>query len=306
MLAFALFACATPEEPCAGCAADTGGDTDTDTSPSVGSAGCGKAVDLAPGGVQITLDAGADGGGERGYWLSLPENYDPDHAYAVVLGYPGTNWVGEQIQPYLDLERYGAGDYLYAYPDPQWHDFTGWGTYGGWLLGPHAAPADGMADLVFTTAILDQLEAEYCVDTARVFVTGHSWGGDMAAVVGCFLGDRVTATAPVAANEPYWFDGGADFACAGNPAVWTWFGVADDHFTWQSYAGEFGDMQDAFWAEAHACAEETTPVEVGPEDDCVAHTGCSADTRYCLYGPDTEHQAPAGYAQATMAWFGGF
>jgi hypothetical protein len=82
--------------------------------------------------------------------------------------------------------------------------------------------------------------------------------------------------------------------------------VADDHFTWQSYGGEFGDMQDAFWAEEHGCAEETTSVEVGPEDECVAHTGCSADTRYCLYGPDTGHQAPAGYARATMDWFGGF
>lgn len=87
MLAFALFACATPEKPCADCADDTAGDTDTDTSPSVGSAGCGKAVDLVPGGVQITIDAGSDGGGERGYWLSLPEDYDPDHAYAVVLGH---------------------------------------------------------------------------------------------------------------------------------------------------------------------------------------------------------------------------
>jgi pimeloyl-ACP methyl ester carboxylesterase len=93
-----------------------------------------------------------------------------------------------------------------------------------------------MEDLVFTEAMLDDLEQNYCVDTARVFVTGHSWGGDMAAVVACFLGDRVRAAAPAAANRPYWFEpDSGEFSCVGSAAVWTFFGVADDHFTWQDY-----------------------------------------------------------------------
>lgn len=45
-------------------------------------------------------------------------------------------------------------------------------------------------------------------DTERVFATGHSWGGDMAQVVSCFLGERFRATVPVAANRPYWFEDG--------------------------------------------------------------------------------------------------
>lgn len=293
MLLF-LAACA-PEAP------TTGG---SEEAP-VASAGCGNPTELPPGGVQTTIEAGAEGGGTRGYWLALPADYDPDEPHAVVLGYPGTDWVGEQIQPYLDLERHAEAATIFVYPDPLWRDFSGWGTYGGWLLGPNAAPADGMEDLVFTTAILDHLEATYCIDTERVFVTGHSWGGDMAAVVGCFLGARVTATAPVAANEPYWFEA-PDFACTGSAAVWTWFGVADDHFTWQEHPGQFGDMQDVFWAEEHACAADTTSIAAGPDDVCVAHTGCTADTRYCLYGPDTGHQVPDVFAEAAMAWFGGF
>ena len=31
-----------------------------------------------------------------------------------------------------------------------WRDFEGWGNLGGWLLGPHAGPAEGMDDIEFT------------------------------------------------------------------------------------------------------------------------------------------------------------
>lgn len=289
-------------------AADSTGTGDSgDSGAGSASAGCGRSTDLRPGGVQQTIDAGRAGGGERGYWLSLPENYDPDRAYPLVLGYPGTSWVGEQIQPYLGLEATAPGrdGAIFAYPDPLWRDFEGWGNYGGWLLGPNAAPADGMEDLVFTEAMLDDLEQNYCVDTARVFVTGHSWGGDMAAVVACFLGDRVRAAAPAAANRPYWFEpDSGEFSCVGSAAVWTFFGVADDHFTWQDYPGQYGDEQDAFWSQERGCdaAAQDLGLEVGA---CVEHTGCSADTRYCLYGPDTGHQIPDGFAGLIMEWFGG-
>jgi len=259
--------------------------------------------------VQRTLDAGADGGGARGYWLSLPEGYDPERPHALVLGYPGTDTLGEQIQPYLDLERHADGDVIFAYPDPLWRRFEGWGTYGGWTLGPWAGPAEGMEDLVYTEVLLDTLAAELCLDPSRVFVTGHSWGGDMAAVVACFLGERVRAAIPVAANRPYWFepDDGSEVSCPGTPAVWTFFGEADDHFTQQDYPGQYGDEQDAFWADEHACGPDVT--DLGMEDEigsCVEHEGCGSPTRYCLYGPETAHQVPRRFDQVAMDWFLGF
>ena len=58
-----------------------------------------------------------------------------------------------------------------------------------------------MADLAFTETLLNHLESSLCIDTDRVFITGHSWGGDMAHVVACFLGDRVAAAAPAAAAD---------------------------------------------------------------------------------------------------------
>ena len=119
-----------------------------------------------------------------------------------------------------------------------WRDFDGWGTLGGWLLGPYAAPANGDEDLAFTSAILDYMGENYCVDPARVFATGHSWGGDMAMVVACFLGDRFRAAVPVAANRPYWFERDGGWAdCVGETAMWHMFGEGDTHFTDQAFAG---------------------------------------------------------------------
>jgi polyhydroxybutyrate depolymerase len=51
----------------------------------------------------------------------------------------------------------------------------------------------------FVAAVLDELEARVCVDTARVYATGFSAGGGIAVVVACALPDRVAAVAPVSA-----------------------------------------------------------------------------------------------------------
>jgi polyhydroxybutyrate depolymerase len=288
---------------------DSANDDDAADDDDAASPGCGLAALHGSGGVNATLDAGTEGNGERGFHIVVPDDYDPDQPYKLVIGYPGTNWIGEQIRPYLGLEDGQADDEIFVYPDVQWHDFDGWGNLGGWLLGPNAAPADGMADLVFTEALLDHLQDSYCVDTDRVFVTGHSWGGDMAQVVGCFLGDVVTASAPVAANRPYWFEEGAGWSeCTGDAAMWTFFGVSDDHFTSRSYPGEFGDECNDFWLQERGCTD-TQGTELGIDTSggtCWEYAGCDAPVRYCLYGPASGHQVPNYFSSEVMEWFRSF
>ncbi len=176
------------------------------------------------------------------------------------------------------------------------------------MLGPHAWPADGNQDLAFTESLLDWLEDNYCVDTERVFATGHSWGGDMAMVVACFLGDRVRASIPVAANRPYWFepDAGGWVDCEGDAAVWTMFGRGDTHFTWQDYAGQFGDQCNDFWVDEHTCDDSTVDLGYGAPDECRAWGGCSSGTRYCLYGAPFGHDLPNYYSDAARDWFRSF
>ncbi len=275
-------------------------DAASDAGP-VRSSGCGTAAPHAHGGVQLSRDFSGAAGGERSFFLTTPADYDADTHYAVVVGFAGTNWSGEMIRPYLQLET--QPNTIYVYPDLLFRDFPGWGNLGGWLLGPHAAPANGLDDIEFVRELLDYLEQQYCVDTSRVFATGHSWGGDMAAVVGCFLGDRFRAVAPAAANRPYWFDA-ADVGCVGESAVWTFFGQNETHFTSQDFPGQYGDEQVDFWRAKHGCGEERALSVGGGE--CVEWDGCSAATRYCFYEPDAGHQIPSYFSATVEEWFASF
>jgi hypothetical protein len=140
----------------------TTGATTTDTgSPS--SPGCGLAPPDPAGGVNVMIDAGPAGDGVRRFYLR-PADYDPEVPHRLILGFPGTNWVGEMIaalpRPRGRRRRSQSADEIFVYPDPLWRDFEGWGKLGGWLLGPHAAPADGDQDLVFTEAVLDYMEIQ--------------------------------------------------------------------------------------------------------------------------------------------------
>ena len=72
-------------------------------------------------------------------------------------------------------------------------------------MGNYAVPGTGDEDFRFVRAVVDYLSENYCIDTTQIFVTGHSWGGDMSHVLACFLGDVVCAAVPVAAYTSSWF-----------------------------------------------------------------------------------------------------
>jgi polyhydroxybutyrate depolymerase len=295
----------------AAASADASDATDA-ASPPRGSAGCGRPAVHASGGAQVSLQLGAEAGGDRGFYISVPRNYDPDAPHRVVLGFPGTDWLGKQMQPYLGLETAApaAPNEIFAYMDPQWHDFAGWGRLGGWLLGPNGGPATGMEDLRYTEAVLDYLASNYCIDTTRIFATGQSWGGDMTQVVSCFL-SRFRATAPVAANDPYWFrNPTAPVHCASTTAVWTFYGKNDTSFNDQ---GANGRKVRDFWLAERGCTGVEAARDLGitygagTKEDCVEYTGCSSDVRYCAYAEEFGHQIPRAYfAAEVMKYFRSF
>lgn len=64
----------------------------------------------------------------------------------------------------------------------------------GWNVSPVVG---ANRDLRYVGALLDRVELERCIDTARVYATGLSNGAMMASTVGCALSDRIAAIAPV-------------------------------------------------------------------------------------------------------------
>jgi polyhydroxybutyrate depolymerase len=71
----------------------------------------------------------------------------------------------------------------------------GWGTPIHWEVGTDEATN---YDLKFVDQMLDKIEADYCIDTARVYATGLSNGAFMTSLMACVRADRFAAFAPVA------------------------------------------------------------------------------------------------------------
>jgi polyhydroxybutyrate depolymerase len=57
------------------------------------------------------------------------------------------------------------------------------------------------ADLAFLDAVVDEVSAAHCVDEARIYVTGLSYGAIMSSALGCVRSTRFAAIAPVAGIE---------------------------------------------------------------------------------------------------------
>ena len=273
----------------------TGGGTGGETV--VGTAGCGTPSPHPTGGVQLSIDAGAEGDGERGFFLVVPSDYDLDVPHDLVLGYPGTNWVGQQIRgtstsragppvPSSSTRTRSGG----TSPDGATTAAGCWAAWGN---------AQGNGDLVFTEAILDQLsDGSVSTPTSSSRPIPRRGHGP---VVACFLEDRIAAAAPAAANTPYWFRTGGGWAsCEGQPGLWTFHGIADDYF---NDGGLYGlEVTDA-WLSHRSCDADWTPLDLDGASDCRDY-GCDAELRLCLYGPATGHQIPSYFSQTVMDWFG--
>jgi poly(3-hydroxybutyrate) depolymerase len=159
----------------AGGSAGTGG---ASASAPVPSQGCGMGG--RPAGGEVSVD------NDRIY--SFPETYDGNTPFPLVLALHGANNPNTILQILSDGSRLEA-DFVRAFPKSSG---SAWSFSGG--TGP---------DSQRISEIYDQLLAEYCIDTSRVFLTGHSSGAQMSVQMMCAAGGdpRFKAVAPVAASK---------------------------------------------------------------------------------------------------------
>ena len=156
--------------------------------------------------------------------------------------------------------------------------------FGGQITGWNLEPDVPIDDIIFVTALLDRLEAQYCIDLDRVYAAGYSNGGGMAELLACSLPDRVAAVAlvspmsmsiPCAADAPVpiiAFRGTLDlfFPYAGS-------GRGDNTFPFEQWADE--------WADRNGCdpGRHYDPPEGQVQP--LSWSGCAAATEvYRLYG----------------------
>ena len=152
------------------------------TGEPVPSAGCGTTT---AGTAELERhDVGAD----RYYLLSSPPDPDADEPLPVVLDLHGLIEGAQVHSQNTAFGPYAAENgFLAVFPH-------GSGEPVKWDVSLDRA---ANPDLVFLDAVLDQLEAERCVDSSRVYATGLSFGAIMSSTLGCAMTDRIAAIAPV-------------------------------------------------------------------------------------------------------------
>jgi polyhydroxybutyrate depolymerase len=169
--------------------------------------------------------------------------------------------------------------------------------FGTWNGGTCCGPAaeQGVDDVAFVAALLDRLAQDYPIDPRRIYATGISNGGIMAARLACELSPRIAAISSVSgpgytagcvperavpvqlihgtADRCALYEGGV--ACGGcfqrvlRDALWIDF--EEVRFPCQAVAD-----QAAQYRRVNGCTEEASVVYERGAARCVAYTTCSS------------------------------
>lgn len=246
------------------------GSTSTGTGGSAGSSGaaqsqgCGRTRTLQNGTINIT-----SGGASRNYILKVPDSYDNQHPYRLVIAYA---WSGASASTvassnYFTFATQDSKNTIFVAPDAV-------GSAGGW----------SKSDVMFTDAILAQVEGDLCVDTTRVFASGFSAGGGMAIAIACTRADVFRAVA---------FFSGADLtgSCPTTPPkpiAYYASQASQDHGSLPADSPIAGEVIQAKFAAVNGCTavpSSTTFPAAGQPHTCTHYENCSAGhpTEFCVF-----------------------
>jgi poly(3-hydroxybutyrate) depolymerase len=252
----------------------------------MGSVGCGKTSTVTfgtvPGesgqnvgtgeGGYVTIQSG---GGNRGFAMRLPANYDKNKPYPLIFGF---HWNGGTSK---DVDTGGSNGYIMAhfglqslskngaiFVAPQGLG-NGWGNSGG-------------QDLKFVDDMVKLIEDNYCVDTTHLFTNGFSYGGGMSYEIACARAKSFRAAAIYEGAQLSGCDGGNDPI-----ALWQMVGLTDTTCP-MSLATPIRDR----FVRNNGCTAQNAPQPAQPPPYlasgghvCTNYAGCSSGhpLRWCVH-----------------------
>ena len=261
----------------------TGGASSAGSS-NAGAPGCkGSTLAAATGAQNLTITVA---GQERAYVLFVPTTYNGSTAMPLVFAWHGLGGSGTLARQYFGLERAASNGAIFVYP-------TGLENSSGqtaWTL-----TSSGI-DVQLFDALRADVASKYCVDTNRVFSTGHSYGGMMTNALGCYRGNVLRAIAPVAGMPPF-----GNPTCTGPVAAFVVHGDNDATVDFTNGGVATRDL----WIRLNTCSATTTPTAVDPSP-CVAYQDCSAGhpVHWCVH--QNNHNWPSFAGAGIWGFFNGF
>ena len=122
-------------------------------------------------------------GVERTYYVYAPRTVDSAQPVPLLIVLHGGGGNGRQIMRFTGFNQVARDNgFIAVYPegiDHHWND--------GRVF--RKAPTD-TDDVAFISALIDQMAADYSIDSTRIYATGISNGGFMSYRLACDLSDR--------------------------------------------------------------------------------------------------------------------
>jgi len=245
----------------AGGGAGKAGNSGSGGMPSGSTPGCGSATPLESGTFMLDVD-----GTSRKYVLDVPADYDTNHPYRLMFVWHPLGGSATQVVNggYDGLKSKSEGTAIFVAPD-------GLVGMAAGINGQGWYNTDG-GDMKFLALMLQHFQESLCIDKARIFSSGFSFGGMMSYAVGFEYGDVFRAIAPQSGN----LQATPHKETTTTPlAIMAFHGDADDFV---DTSGGFMALQE--YADRNHCGTETAPVDPSP---CVEYQGCDQPTIWCEF-----------------------
>ena len=221
-------------------------------------------------------------GTSRTYYLNLPSSYDGKKPVPVVWEYHPLGGNAKQGITMYQLNN-KLTNVIFVSPD---------GLSSG---GNQGFPNTGGEDEAMTRAVNAEIEAKYCIDKARYFATGFSYGGSMSYTAACNMSDVFRAIGAMS-GAPISGATCTSKKPARPVAVWATHGDADTALP-ITMAQPIIDALVKY----NGCSTTTQSVDPSP---CVAYQGCldGYPVVWCVR-PGDPHAIPSFAAAAITKFF---
>lgn len=265
------------------------GEVDPPPTDATRSDGCGKARTLQNGRINITSN-----NTNRSYILRVPDNYNNQNAYRLIVGYHWLSGNATQVAnggnggstdtPFYGLWNLAQNSTIFIAPE---------GLDAGW------ANSNGR-DVAFTDAILNQVQSNLCIDKSRIFATGFSYGAGMSNAIACARANVFRGVALYA--------GALISGCDGGTSPIPFFaahGISDDVLN----ISQGRSVRDRF-VRNNNCATQNPlePARGSGTHICTSYQGCTSGhpVRWCAFdGGHYPTQKDAGQSESWIpreAW----
>lgn len=202
---------------------------------------------------------------QRSYRLFVPPGYDGRQRLPLVLDLHGSGGNAAGQARNSGLETLSASErFLVA---------TLEADGGRWNVPVQQNRPD---DVLYVSDVIAHVGSRVCMDTTRVYATGFSGGARMSSLLGCAMGSRLAAIAPVS---------GLRFPspCSGSPVpVLTFHGLADPQNPYDGHAaGRGGEWEEsvpdalAGWARRNSCKGDVVLEDPPGPLSTMRYAGCA-------------------------------